>query len=215
MKQRLVSILLSLALALFAVSGGIAVPILCRPFYYAHISALKLPEKTGWNETVIREAYDNVMDYMFRGAEFGTGALKWSSSGRSHFADTRVLFRLDVILLAASAAALAVLLAVSRRVRPHRFGRFGPSFWAGAGLLAVFAAIALAGAADFERAFVAIHSLFFPGKTNWIFDPFTDEIIRILPETYFRNCAILAIVIIAALAAAYLAAGRRRAAKEG
>lgn len=201
---------LSLTLALLAVSGSIAVPILCRPFYYAHISALNLPERTGWDEETIRGAYDDVMDYMFKGTPFRTGALKWSESGRSHFADVRVLFRLDVALAVCSAAVLAVLLAVSRRVRPRRFARFGPSFWAGVGLIAVFAAVGAAGAADFDRAFAAFHSLFFPGKTNWIFDPRTDEVIRILPEAYFRDCAVLAIVLIAALAILYLVLGRRK-----
>ncbi len=214
MKERLVSVLLSLALALFAVSGAIAVPILCRPFYYAHIERLELSERTGWSEDVIRGAYDGVMDYMFKGAEFSTGELKWSESGRSHFADVRVLFRLDVALCAASAAALIILLLLSRRIKPHRFLRFGPSFWAGAGLLAVFAVIGIAGAADFERAFVAFHSLFFPGKTNWVFDPVEDPIIYFLPQTYFRNCAILAIVMIAVLVAVYLAAGRRKKKEE-
>jgi len=55
------------------------------------------------------------------------------------------------------------------------------------------AAIAIIGglvALDFDRAFEIFHKLFFPGKDNWLFDPLKDEIINILPEEYFRNCAI-------------------------
>jgi integral membrane protein (TIGR01906 family) len=57
-------------------------------------------------------------------------------------------------------------------------------------------------ATDFDRAFVTFHHLFFPGKTNWIFDPGVDEIINILPEVFFRNCAILIVAILFALCAA-------------
>jgi integral membrane protein (TIGR01906 family) len=46
-------------------------------------------------------------------------------------------------------------------------------------------------ALDFNRAFVIFHHIFFPGKDNWMFDPRTDEIILVLPQEFFRNCAIL------------------------
>lgn len=213
MKNRFISVLLSVALGLLVVGVSIGVPIVCRPFYYAHIDALDLPGATGWDRETIREAYDGVMDYMFRGSEFSTGALRWSESGKSHFADVKVLFHLDLWVAGLSAAAVAVLLALSRRVRPHRFLGRGPSFWAGLGLLAVFAVILVLGASDFDRAFVVFHSIFFPGKTNWIFDAATDQVILILPEVYFRNCAILALVILFVLVAVCLVLGRKKRAK--
>ena len=52
-------------------------------------------------------------------------------------------------------------------------------------------AIGALAALDFDRAFVVFHSIFFPGKTNWVFDWYRDPIIRVLPQDFFRNCAIL------------------------
>ena len=79
---------------------------------------------------------------------------------------------------------------------------------------AVFLAVGALAATDFDRAFVIFHSIFFPGKTNWIFDWRTDPIILLLPEDFFRNCAILVLVLLvfwcAVLIAADLLAGRRR-----
>ena len=79
---------------------------------------------------------------------------------------------------------------------------------------AVFLAVGALAATDFDRAFVIFHSIFFPGKTNWIFDWRTDPIILLLPEDFFRNCAILILVLLvfwcAVLIAADLLAGRRR-----
>ena len=191
--SRLASLLCTVALALLVLSFSIAVPILFRPFYYVQIDALDLPERTGWSEEVIREAYDEVLDFCVLGKPFGTGQLAWSESGRSHFADVRELFLIDFAVLALSAVVCALLLGLrlSGKLRFHRpLGR-GPGFWAGAlaaGLVAVVGGLA---ALDFERAFVVFHAIFFPGKDNWLFDPATDQIILVMPEEFFRNCAIL------------------------
>jgi integral membrane protein (TIGR01906 family) len=174
------------------------------------VHALDLPAETGFSEETIVEAYDDVMRFCLHGGEFSTGELCWTEVGKTHFADVGVLFRLDLWVLGCSAAALAVLLLLSRRIRPARpLGR-GASFWAGCGVLALFAAIAVWGAQDFDRAFTVFHHIFFPGKTNWLFDPDLDQIILILPEVFFRNCAILAIGIIAMLCVVYILVGRKR-----
>ena len=38
---------------------------------------------------------------------------------------------------------------------------------------------------------MVFHAIFFPGKDNWIFDPAADQIILVMPEVLFRNCALL------------------------
>ena len=210
MKARLLSSALILSLALFAVSAGIAAPILSRSFYKAHVKALDLPRQTGWTQEEILGAYDDVMAFLLRGAPFGTGVLKWSPDGEAHFTDVRGLFQLDLWIFGVTAVSNALLLLLSRKLRPHRFGNRGPSFWAGAGVLVLFLLIGIWGAADFNRAFTVFHHIFFPGKTNWLFDPMTDQIILVLPEVFFRNCAILALGIILILCVVYLYFGRKR-----
>ena len=210
MKSKLLSILLILALALLIISAGIAAPILSRSFYVAHVHALDLPKETGWSEAEILEAYDDVIRFCLHGGDFSTGKLGWTEVGRMHFADVGVLFRLDLWVLGGSAAALLLLLLLSRRISPARLLERGPSFWAGAGVLVFFLAVGIWGATDFDRAFTVFHHIFFPGKTNWLFDPARDEIILILPEVYFRNCALLAIGIITVLCAVCMVVGRKR-----
>ena len=212
MKSKAFSILIALLLALFAVSASVAAPILCRPFYYAHIEGLQLPEKTGWTHEQIREAFDDVMDFLLKGAEFKTGSLAWSESGRSHFADCKVLFHLDLWIFALTGAALLALFLLFRRkkTQPARLAGRGPSFWAGLGIIAVFGGFGLFMASDFDSAFALFHRVFFPGKTNWVFDYRTDQIILVMPETFFRNCAILIGALLAAFVAVYLIAGRKK-----
>lgn len=208
--KKLVSVLIALALALFTISVSIAVPILSRSFYVIHVRVLDLPRQTGWTEEEILGAYDEMMSFELKGTEFGTGVLKWSESGKSHFTDVRGLFQLDLKVAAASTVALAILLLFSMVIKPHRFGGRGPAFWAGAGTLALFAVIGGLGSLNFDRAFTVFHHIFFPGKTNWLFDPNVDQIIQILPEVYFRNCAILVIGLVLLLCIAWMVLGRKR-----
>ena len=180
-----------MALALLAVSFSIAVPILFRPFYYVQIGALDLPEQTGWSQETIREAYDEVLDFCVLGRPFGTGQLLWSESGKSHFEDVRVLFTADfwVLGISAGTALILVLLCRTGRLAFHRFRGRGPGFWAGALAAALVTAVAGLAALDFDRAFTLFHAIFFPGKDNWLFDWRTDQIILVMPEAFFRNCA--------------------------
>lgn len=197
--SKLLSVLLALAAALTLLTAAIAAPILCRPFYYAHIGPLHLVERTGLTEEEIKTAFNEMLDYCLGATdEFSTGVLAWSESGKSHFTDVRGLFLLDLRVLAISAAALMGLLLYSKfsKRRPAGLLGRGPAFWAGAGLGGVFLVIAALAALDFDRAFTVFHSIFFPGKTNWLFDYRVDQIINILPQAFFRNCAILILTIL-------------------
>ena len=103
---------------------------------------------------------------------------------------------------------------LARRGSARLLGR-GPCFWAGAGLGVVFLVVGGLAALDFDRAFVVFHALFFPGKDNWLFDPDTDQIITILPQVFFRNCAILILAVLilgcaALIAADFLSARRQK-----
>lgn len=185
--------------ALLVLSASIAVPLLCRPFYYAHIEALNLDGYTGLSVEQIREAFDQVMDYCLGlRPDFAAGVLPFSESGASHFADVRVLFLLDLWVAVISLAALVILFIISRRKKltPAPLMGHGPGFWAAIGLGGLFLIVGALAATNFERAFVIFHSLFFPGKTNWLFDWRTDPIILLLPEDFFRNCAILILALL-------------------
>jgi integral membrane protein (TIGR01906 family) len=210
--SKLLTALLAAAAALGLLTAAIAVPILCRPFYYAHIGPLKLDEQTGLTTDQIKTAYGEMLDYCLGlRDDFSTGVLRWSESGKAHFTDVRGLFLLDLQALALAVTALVVLLlaaGVTGR-RPARLGGHGPTFWAGAGLGAAFLLVGGWAALDFDRAFVVFHTLFFPGKDNWLFDPNTDQIINILPQQFFMDCAILILALLLAGCVGFLALDRR------
>lgn len=196
--SKILSVILSVLTALAVLTGSVAVPLLCRSFYYAHIGPMGL-EEYGLTEAEIQTAYNEMMDFCLgRREDFSAGALTFSRSGADHFADVRGLFLLDLRVLGFSLVLLLVSLVLCKvkNLRPHRFLNRGPGFWAAVGLGAVFLVVGGLAALDFDRAFVIFHSVFFPGKDNWIFDWHTDPIILFLPQDFFRDCALLILALL-------------------
>ena len=190
--KRVLSVLCAVSVFFLLLTVSIGLPIYIRPFYYAHIRAYELEQVSGYSEAQIRQAYDEVLDYLtLPGKPFGTGEMPCSHEAEHHFADCRVLFELNAFILVGSALILTVLFALRKKWGPYRLGKHSAAWWAA--VLSVTAPIMIGALAalDFDRAFVVFHSFFFPGKTNWLFDWHADQIIRVLPQAFFRNCAIL------------------------
>ena len=191
MKKSLLSLLCALCVFFFLLTTAIGLPIYIRPFYYAHIGACDLEAVSGYSESEIRQAYDEVPDYLtLPGKGFGTGVMPISHEAEHHFADCKVLFDLNAAVLVGSGLVLVVLFLMRKKWGPYRLGRHGAPFWAAVLSLTAPIVIGALAALDFDRAFVIFHSIFFPGKTNWVFDWYTDQIIRVLPQAFFMNCAI-------------------------
>ena len=203
-QSRLLSVSLSILTAVFILTVSIALPILLRPFYYVHMDLLNLEGRTGLSRAQITQAYDEMMDFCIgRTDTFSAGILPWSQAGADHFADVRTLFLLDLRAAILSGLLLLGWTLVRRRcsIRPYRFMKRGFAFWGGVGLGGTFLVVGGLAATNFSRAFVLFHTLFFPGKDNWLFDPYTDPIIRILPQEFFRNCAVFILRLMVLLCA--------------
>lgn len=204
------------ALVAVTITVSIGIPIYCRFFYYIQIRTLGMEEATGWSYETIRAAYDDVLNYLtLPGHAFGTGELRWSQSGMEHFADCKKLFNLNLgFFIGGAVAALTLgLLARFKVISLARPLGFRPCFLAGVIALALpVVLLLLVLAVGFDAAFVAFHAIFFPGKTNWVFDPRTDEIIQVMPEEFFLNCAVIIAVALVAISVAMIvfAVVRRR-----
>lgn len=194
MKNKILTALFGIALAILILTASIGLPIYVRPFYYIQIDTLNLVERTGYSYEVIKEAYNEVLDFCtIPWCEFGTGELRWSEEGASHFADCKGLFLLNGAALLISLAVVITLFVLHKKgiIELGSPLGFDVSFFSGLGLLSVFTLLVLLVSLDFNSAFVIFHSLFFPGKDNWLFNPFTDQIINVMPTEFFMNCAIL------------------------
>ena len=192
--NKLLSLIFAVAVVIFTITVSIALPIYIRPFYYAHVDLLNMEEEWGLDREYIIEAYDEVLDFLtIEGREFGTGVLPYSEEGKGHFEDCKVLFDLNKNALIISFAVIIVLLLMNaiKIIKLAKPAGLGLSFYSGLGTLTLFATLAVLAAQDFSKAFTVFHTIFFPGKDNWLFDPYEDMIILFMPETFFMNCAIL------------------------
>ena len=102
-----VSVIYVIAAVLFTVSFSIGLPIHIRGFYFSQIDDLELEKASGATEDEIREAYNELLDYLvYPNAEFSTGVFEYSEEGKSHFEDCKDLFMLNFAVLIISAAFL-------------------------------------------------------------------------------------------------------------
>lgn len=192
--NKVLTVIILFATVIAIITFSIGLPIYFRPFYYMQIGPLGIEESTGHDRETVIEGYDEVLDYLTRpGGEFSAGVFKFSEDGKGHFEDCKVLFTLNawcyvVSLILISAVLILVKRQKAKLCRPLGFSVFGV---AGALTLSLFATLVFLVAIDFDRAFVIFHSVFFPGKDNWLFHPREDEIILAMPEEFFMNCAIL------------------------
>ncbi len=201
-KSNTLAVVMIIVTALFILSLSIALPILFRSFYYWHISLLKLPQETGFTYDQIKTAYDEMLDFCLGlRSVFSTGVLRFSESGMLHFVDVRGLFLLDLAVLIVSFLLIVLTWVLKKKgiVEPCRFHGHTPEYYGAELLAAVFIMITLLSLGNFDRTFVIFHKVFFPGKTNWLFNPYEDEIINVLPEVFFRNCAIAIVAILIGL----------------
>lgn len=194
MKDRIVSVLFGILLFFLIITFSIGLPIYFRPFYYLQVEPLDIPRITGKTAEEIIDAYDEVLDYLtLPGQEFGVGVFEYSEDGKSHFEDCKVLFDLNGIVLLLSAAGVCLIYLLSRlgKVKIASPLGFTPGFFSGAVALFLFLSIGALAAMDFNTAFTVFHKLLFPGKENWIFNPYTDPIILAMPIEFFVGCAVL------------------------
>ncbi len=128
---------------------------------------------------------------------------------RGHMRDVRKVFM--TFYLAAAIAALvlvgsfALLRGRSRAVLWRRIAR------AGIGIAVVTVVGGIAGIAAFDAAFQLFHELFFP-QGNFLFDPRTDRLVQLFPETFWveTTVAVGGLIVLLALVLAWI--GSRRSA---
>ena len=194
MKNKIITAVFIIALVLFILTFSIALPIYCRFFYYLQIKPLGLEQKTGWSYDVIKESYDEVLNFCtLPGRQVSAGKLLFSDEGAAHFADCKTLFTLNLSVLIISGAAVVTIIILHRLKKAEilKINGHGAYFYSAVAALILPAAVGALACINFDAAFEIFHKIFFPGKDNWVFNPRTDEIIKIMPQQFFINCAIL------------------------
>ena len=182
-----------LIVTLFALSLSISLPLFIRQFYYWHIDLYNIVEITGVSKENLIFSFNELMDSLMFFKPFSEGVFPFSEEGKSHFLDCQVLFVLDYVVLIISFVLLVIYLIALRKNKNLIYRPFNMSI----SVIMLFIPLLLIGALgtyaliDLNGAYAFFHKIFFPGKSNWVFDVYKDPIIKALPQEFFINCGIL------------------------
>lgn len=182
-----------LIVTLFVLSLSISLPLFIRQFYYWHIDLYNIVEITGVSKENLIFSFNELMDSLIFFKPFSEGVFPFSEEGKSHFLDCQVLFVLDYVVLIISFVLLVIYLIALRKNKNLIYRPFNMSI----SVIMLFIPLLLIGALgtyaliDLNGAYAFFHKIFFPGKSNWVFDVYKDPIIKALPQEFFINCGIL------------------------
>lgn len=192
------NILIGILSLIFFISLGLIVAINFRPLYYADIKWLNLEQASGLNADVIRLNYDALIDYCspFHFGTLSFPSLAASESGISHFAEVKVIFNFFFIAGIVSLVLLLILFSLKKKKDDHQF-----LLTSSITTVALPLILGIACLINFELIFELFHKIAFRNN-DWLFDPITDPIILVLPETFFMQCAfiIIGFVLLGSLA---------------
>lgn len=184
LKKTLTALVLSVSAILTSVAIGLGIIHLTNFIYRIDIDGLGISEATGYSNQEIIKNVNAVMDYLnpFSAEEFDLPTFGYSESGASHFADCKTVFD-SIYLWGAIAFIIVVLMLVflKKDIFTYRL--------AAVLTLALPCTVGCAMAINFDRAFVLFHQLFF-NNSDWLFNPYTDPIIKVLPAEFFMHCGI-------------------------
>lgn len=154
--------------------------------YPLEVDLLKISHRVYMTKSSILFNFNGLMDYLtnpFR-RQLTFASFASSKEALAHFKDVKGLFHLTQAIFILSLYPSYSFLKTIRKAKAWPLYR--QTF-----LLALFLPLIIALFAyliGFDHFFILFHQILFPGKTNWSFDPLTDPIIWILPETFFRHC---------------------------
>ncbi len=176
---------LSLSGFCFVLSFSVVFVLYFRPLYYYDMKAQNLSGVYGMEEQDIIEHYDALIDYnsLFYKGELSFPDLPMSESGRIHFEEVKVIFSIIQLLLILSSLLFFPLAIYTVHVKRETAFLLGIPFLTGCSSFLVL----LGALIDWDGLFTMFHQLMFRNN-YWLFDPLTDPIINLLPDSFFFHC---------------------------
>ncbi len=199
---KITDLLIGVLFTLLFISIAVVVTINFRPLYYMDISLLHIEETSGLNRELIKENYNALIDYsspFFQG-ELRFPSLPASEHGLIHFEEVKNIFT-AFYLMGVVTLVVGIIIVIRKTKNNDHHYLLVSSITA----IALPTLLALLLSIDFDRAFVVFHKLFF-NNDYWLFDPATDPVILILPDTFFLHCALMIIVLVILMSLLFLAA---------
>ncbi|MFV8043917.1 TIGR01906 family membrane protein [Streptococcus pluranimalium] len=188
--QRLIAFLSVIWLLSIAILATIYIAWLAYPL---EIDWLNLLDQVTLSKSELLSNYNHLLNYLTNpfAKVLQMPDFQSSADGLKHFADVKSLFHLvQVIFVVTLVPSLYFLI---RSWRQKSLFLHQKAYLIAALVPLVIAALGLA--MGFNEFFTLFHQLLFPGDSTWLFNPYTDPIIWVLPETFFMHCFLLFFVL--------------------
>lgn len=174
---------------------SVTITVVARPLYYFDIEYLEIPWRSGISAEACRLNYDTLIDYNLLGGdeELVFPTLKMSETGRIHFEEVKEIFiNMQLVSIAGIVALIGFTLYIKKKGPQNSILLWMRYTFPVTMIVAL--AVGLAMAIDWQWAFTTMHEIFFDND-YWIFNAYTDPVIKILPEEFFFHCGILIVIL--------------------
>lgn len=196
-----------LTLALFTITSAVMVTIVASNLiFWLDAHYLQLDLVVNLSQKQIWHNYQQVLDYLTRPwiSKLKMTNFYSSASGLEHFREVKILF---ILALVVWILCLILLTWWWKKSQLQTLTVINNRFIMGLGL--IFVVVAFLAAIDFDDIFIAFHRLLFRNN-DWLFDPNTDPIIKILPDTFFAHCFLFAFVVFELLVFSFWLYGHKK-----
>lgn len=200
--KRATNIGLGFAIFLFIISFAVVFTLNFTPLYDYTVDSVDLAGSTGYSEEMIKGNYATLIEYnsILYDGTLDLDGFAMSDEGRIHFEEVKDIFELIQIILIISTILVAV--GLYYKIKRREYG-FMPL--AGICTIVIPSVMGLMIASNWTWFFIKFHEIAFDND-YWIFNPTTDPIITILPDTFFMYTAIMVVSIILLLSIEILVA---------
>ncbi|NLP34557.1 MAG: TIGR01906 family membrane protein [Clostridiales bacterium] len=184
--------IIGIIFTLLLISMSVVITINFRPLYYLDVEALNIEATSGYPKQEILDNYNALINYSspFYKGSLSFPTLSASENGLQHFKEVKDIFTFFYILGAITLVLVVAIILYKRRKKDYHY-----LLVSSITTIVLPIIVALAIAIDFDTSFVIFHKIFF-NNDYWIFDPTTDPVIKILPDTFFMHCALLIIFFV-------------------
>lgn len=176
---------------LFALSSAITLTLRCQPLFAWQLQFIDTQSLVGLSREQVLYNYAQLLDYLLFPwvNHLVMSDIPTSTQGAFHFMEVKQLFLVNNGVLIVSAISTLVIFKEVRRYKLgyDYLGLLRIAIWAPIALVLIFSL-------GFNFWFVQFHHLFF-NNDAWLFDPSTDPIISVLPETFFLLCFVMVVAI--------------------
>ncbi|MGT2907167.1 TIGR01906 family membrane protein [Streptococcus dentiloxodontae] len=157
--------------------------------YWFEIDWLKLMDQVIIGKAELWNNFNELMSYLTNPfvSTLNMPDFPSSDSGLGHFQDVKHLFHLVQVLVVLLAYPAGRFL--RQNIKNKTIVLYHRTYTVLALLPIVIGVMGLL--IGFDAFFTLFHQVLFPGDSSWLFNPYTDPIIEVLPEDYFLHCFIL------------------------